>query len=197
MTSHIVKMQLLTIKLAMCCDPCKCQVCDRRNNGTKSMLKPVTLGTTSFGPPPSAVQNFTSNTRFQTTSNTVRPAMITQGSDSTTSTREQWEAYANEGVQADDAEVLQKKRQQEAQFLRSIRTVTPSTAGPPSASARLVEISPDKVARSMHTDLLLDLEEATDASGTQGRHHTQDFSYTNAASLNRKAKDEAQFNLLD
>ncbi|KAJ4374767.1 hypothetical protein N0V83_001843 [Neocucurbitaria cava] len=112
-------------------------------------------------------------------------------------TTEQWEAYANGGVQADDAEVLQKRRQQEAQFLRSTRTVTPSTAGPSSTSARLVEISPDKVARSMHTDLLLDLGETTDASHTQGRHHRQDFSYANAASLNRKAKDKSQFNLLD
>ncbi|CAO2653891.1 Nn.00g106240.m01.CDS01 [Neocucurbitaria sp. VM-36] len=179
---------------SMCCDPCKCQICDRRNNGTKSMLKPVFNGTTSFQPPPSATQNLMLNTRSQVRSNPMAAAIAPREFDNST---EQWEAYASGAVQAEDTEVLRKVREQEAQFLQSICNATSSSAGPSSESTKLIEVSPDKVAGSMHTALLLDLEMTADAPPQQGRQSMAGFSYANAASHKGKAKGKADFDLLD
>ncbi|KAF1849149.1 uncharacterized protein K460DRAFT_277751 [Cucurbitaria berberidis CBS 394.84] len=184
--------------VAICCDPCKCQVkfC---NNGTKSMLKQMSNGTTSSRPPPSTSRNLMLDTNFQGPINPVQRATTPQGFDSTT---EQWEAYASGGAQVDDAQVLQKVREQEAQFLESIRNATlpagPS-AGPSSASTKLIQVSPEKASTSRNTKLLLDLDldEATDAQHEQQSRFTETFSYAEAASTKGKGKGKAYVNLLD
>lgn len=181
----------------MCCDPCKCQVCDRRNNGTKSMLKPVPNGTTSFRPSSSQMRTLMLDTSFQGPSNPGRSAVSQNRPDNTTG---QWEAYASGGAQADDAKVLQKRREQEAQFLESLRNATPPARSPSeisSAFTKLVQVSPEKTASSRNTKLLLDLDEGTEGQPRQQGLYTEALSYANAASSKVKGKGKADFNLLD
>lgn len=136
---------------AMCCDTCKCQNCDRRTNGIKSMLKPAPNGATRFRASPSDARSLPLDITVCTPFSQSLPLKTLQCAESTP---KQWSTYANGGVVADDARALQLLRNEEAEFLEATRSRTPA-AGPPSTP--LIQISPEKVVASRNTDLLLDL----------------------------------------
>ncbi|KAF1945626.1 hypothetical protein EJ02DRAFT_338281 [Clathrospora elynae] len=181
--------------VAVCCDPCKCQVCDRRTNGVKSMLKPAPNNVNSFRASPSSSGNMLLDTTnysapsVRTGLTTTPRTMTPYGSDSVT---EQWEAYTKGGIQEDDAQFLQKKKEEEAQFLEQARTSTPA-AGSTSASTKLIEVSPEKAAVSRNTDLLLELDVYTEPQHPQASRG----SYANAASSSGGGQGNSDMNWLD
>lgn len=178
--------------MAMCCDPCKCQVCDRYSNGMKAMLRPAPAnGGSSFKPNPQ-------NTTFRAPP--LPPAGSSMNSEGSGSTTEQWKAYANGGARADDVQVLQKQQEEDAKFYDTVSNVGQSAAP---ASARLIEFSPKKGTKpkahaSNNIDLLLDLDigSTVDASSQpkQRINYKETFSYAAAA---KSKADKTNFNLLD
>ena len=122
-------------------------------------------------------------TTYTSTSHTKTP-----GSDSTT---EQWDAYAKGGVQEDDARAYALRKEEEARYLE-LRASTPVAGPSSSATNRLVQISPEKVASSRNTDLLIELD--TEAPATVGRRNTS-LSYATAVSSTGGGR--AYTNLLD
>jgi helicase required for RNAi-mediated heterochromatin assembly 1 len=120
-----------------------------------------------------------------------------------------WQAYVNGGAAADDAEYLQKSKEEEAKYLEAMRNTTPvagslSKRGAPielspekkpvpkiadssSKSARLIELSPEKKSVSKNADLLIDL----DISPAPVMRQLQQ-SYAGAASYKGKGKGKVK-----
>ncbi|KAF2727336.1 hypothetical protein EJ04DRAFT_595293 [Polyplosphaeria fusca] len=140
---------------AICCDPCKCQYC-KRPSGTRSLLKPGAAGGVLNravrqleAPPP------------------VAPVVPVH-----------WHEYANGGHEKDDAEFMNKMKEQQ----QPIKLVDAST-------------SPVKKGHSQNTALLLDMENDRPATGVRFKTvHT----YAAAAAAKGKDKQENGIpNLMD
>lgn len=155
----------------VCCDTCRCRICDRHTNGVKPMLKPT----------PKGPRNLLLDSTFQMPSNPIARL----NSDKAT---EEWQEYINRGVQADDDQALQKRREQEAAFKEFVTSTKGSRCA--SSSARLVDISSTKETRSKNTGLLIDIDMDL---GFESRQEA--ISYAHAASSTGKGKVE--LNLLD
>ncbi|KAH4973379.1 hypothetical protein HBI78_001190 [Parastagonospora nodorum] len=169
--------------VAVCSDACRCQVCERRGNGTKAMLKAVPNGQQL----PSATNNLVTNTTYQMPVNPM-PASRTPAAPG--GSNEKWSTYVNGGVAADDARYM-KKRKDEAQNLELIRN-TPPTAGPSLNPTKLIEISPEKKAISGNANLLIDLD--LDLGTALNPSHAP-HSWAKAASSNKKGKAPAKSNM--
>jgi helicase required for RNAi-mediated heterochromatin assembly 1 len=102
-----------------------------------------------------------------------------------------WNAYINGGAAADDVKVLQRSRDEEAQYLETIRNV-PTTTVLSSKTTKLIEVSPKKKAVSENTSLLVDLNFDVESESDYRQQ-----SYANAASLKSKNNIKANINLLD
>jgi hypothetical protein len=140
--------------VAICSDNCRCQVCERRGNGTKSMLKTVPNGASSR-PPCSATRNLLVDTTYQMSANPI-PLPTSRTPEPSTSSSEKWHAYVKGGIAKDDAQYVQKAGEGQAK-LREVVNNTP----PPAASskpAKLIELSPEKKAVSKNANLLIDLD---------------------------------------
>jgi helicase required for RNAi-mediated heterochromatin assembly 1 len=141
-------------KLELCSDPCKCQTCDRRAGGHRSMLKPITNGASSTRAQASTSHNLLLDTSFQAPANPPPPS----GSPG------KWHAYVNGGAQADDARLLQKHREAAFDETRQNATPRPSATTATEAGAsipgRLIDTSPRKPVTSVsgNTKLLVDLD---------------------------------------
>ncbi|KAF2677402.1 P-loop containing nucleoside triphosphate hydrolase protein, partial [Lentithecium fluviatile CBS 122367] len=163
---------------AMCCDPCKCMICDRRNNGMKTMLKPPQKNGASSSVfkarllEPLLDMGASSNVfmplpqeplldLFQAPQTLMRPAATSMATEHSGSTPTKWKAYVNGGAKADDARILQKAREAEAEFLERLQKAERPAAA--SRSDMLIELSPEKKTTepmsSRNTDLLLDFGE--------------------------------------
>lgn len=176
---------------AMCCDPCKCQICDRRNDGVKSMLRPAS--NRPVRGLPSSTQNVLLDDTLQVASDPITPRVTPLEPNST---NEQWYTNASRLVQADDIRVLQNRRAQEAQFLVSGRNASSPTT-PSSAPSRLSQASPENATRMRNTNLLLDLDEETDCQSPQHGLDMNTFSSAKTGSEVAKEKGKMELNLLD
>ncbi|KAF1951321.1 P-loop containing nucleoside triphosphate hydrolase protein [Byssothecium circinans] len=129
----------------MCCDPCKCDICERRSGGKKAMLK-APIKAKAYNQEP---QNFST----------------------LSSSLEHWKTYAQGGVREDDAKMFQKAKEDSAK-LYELASRSPQAEHSPSqpqlqtktksSTAKLIEISPKKKkvsppAQSQTMDLLGDL----------------------------------------
>jgi helicase required for RNAi-mediated heterochromatin assembly 1 len=115
------------------------------------MLKSMPNGPTSRHPLPTTTHHVLVDSPFQTLGN---PAATPRPSKNAT---KNWEDYANGGAATDDAQYLQKSREEEAKYLEAIRKTTPA-AGSSSKPARLIELSPKDISVSRNTNLLIDLD---------------------------------------
>lgn len=93
------------------------------------------------------------------------------------------------GVAADDAQYMQKARQEQARYLEVIRNTPPvssSTLNP----AKLIEVSPEKKVISKNANLLIDLDLGPDPASiyNQGSH-------AKTASSKSKGKAAAKVNM--
>ncbi|KAF1915851.1 P-loop containing nucleoside triphosphate hydrolase protein [Ampelomyces quisqualis] len=170
---------------AICSDPCRCPICERRGRGVKAMLKSVPNGT-SLRPSSSAAQHLSSETTFQKPAN---PVPVSKDSE----TSQVWHSYVNGGAAADDARYVQKAREEQATYAETMRSMTPgSHAG--AKSKRLIELSPEKksVSTSASAILLIDLDMS---SGLEVNSHQQ--SYASAAAPQDSSRTSARMNLLD
>ncbi|KAF2134773.1 P-loop containing nucleoside triphosphate hydrolase protein [Dothidotthia symphoricarpi CBS 119687] len=169
----------------ICCDPCRCQICDRRTNGMKPVLKP----TPNRPKGPSTKHNLSFDNTYQTPSNPVASSMSHAGSGNRA---REWQAYTNGGAQADDARALQMRKEQEAEFQKTIADAgqvagfRSASAGASSTPARLAEASPANGTVSSNTRLLIDIDENVDT-----------FPLANAASSKAKGKGKDVFDLMD
>ncbi|KAF1838189.1 hypothetical protein BDW02DRAFT_32428 [Decorospora gaudefroyi] len=190
--------------VAVCCDPCKCDMCERRSNGVKSTLKPAPNGATPFRGSRTNTRNLIlENTILGPSGRAVHSAstqmMAPQGSVSTTA---HWEAYASGGAQQDDARMYAMRKEVEARFLEQMRTSTPAPASglsPSPAPAKLIPISPEKAAAaaaSRNTELLVDVDIDIEPRSQQDRRHARS-SYANAGSSTVRGGGSVAFNLLD
>jgi helicase required for RNAi-mediated heterochromatin assembly 1 len=178
--------------MAICSDNCRCQVCERRGNGTKSMLKTVPNGVSSRQPS-SATYNPLVDTTYQMPANPV-PMQAPRTPEPSTSSGEKWQAHVNGGVAKDDAHYVQKAREEQAK-LREVLSNTPPHAAS-SKPAKLIEVSPEKKAVSKNANLLIDLDlDLGQAPTPMGGQR----SYANTSASNGKGKAVAKANtsLLD
>lgn len=182
-------------------------ICDRRSNGVKALLKPAkTNGNNSaFKAPPQVSPVATLHAHPFV----AAPSMAAGESSSTP---EQWKAYASGGAKIDDARALEKRKEADAKFEELISNGTQSAAAPP-ISGNLIEVSPKKKApmqTSENTDLLIDLAmdvgigASPSPSKSKPRYRsTEIFSYTDAATTKPETKSQPEqepppiFNLLD
>ncbi|KAH7361156.1 P-loop containing nucleoside triphosphate hydrolase protein [Pyrenochaeta sp. MPI-SDFR-AT-0127] len=178
---------------ALCCDPCKCQICEHRANGVKSMLRSASTRPSSFQVSHPRTRNLLLDNSFQVPSTPILPAMATPNVESTT---KQWDAYASGGIQADDLRVRQKRRAEEEQFLMAVRNST-SPAEQSSAPTKLIQVSPEKVVRSKNTSVLLDLDDETGCQPTQSHQSMTTVSYATVATSAGENLGKADMNLLD
>lgn len=99
---------------AMCCDPCKCHICDSRLDGSRALLKP---SAPLNGPRRSAalprLRAYDQQALFST-------PQTSKNSDSTGSGVGSWQAYVNGGAQADDARFLRKAQEEEAKYVEAM-----------------------------------------------------------------------------
>ncbi|KAF2469321.1 uncharacterized protein BDR25DRAFT_343720 [Lindgomyces ingoldianus] len=151
----------------LCCDPCKCQFCGRRDNGMRATLKPTPRNSAynAPAPPSSFVQhsrNAFAGTFYGGSSfggGACRAALEFQSPSQAESTHrssgssvEQWKAYAKDGAKEDDAQALRNAKEMDTKFFEQIAR-TPS-AGQVSLVTN-TKVSPVKPRIS----LLVDLEE--------------------------------------
>lgn len=152
------------------------------------MLKPSTNRATTSRSPPSTSHNLLMDTGYQAPANPPQ-----SGSP------ENWHAFVNGGAQADDAQLLQKRREEEAAYQEARRNVTPQPAatdvGPSTASGKLIQISPRKPSGSVNTGLLVDLE-VDDSYGAYSPQQPRD-SYASAACYKSTRNGGPENSLLD
>jgi helicase required for RNAi-mediated heterochromatin assembly 1 len=158
------------------------------------MLKTVPNGTGGYRQATSTSRNLLPETTYQTPANPM-PVRTPDNSDSTT---ERWQAYTNGGAAEDDARMLQKMKEEEAQHLASLHDPVVA-AGSSSKSAKLITVSPQKATVSKNADLLIDLDFGTDMYAVQPPPGFGTSSSANVASSNGnpKGKGKATVNLLD
>lgn len=154
------------------------------------MLKGPKIVPISTRRPPPQPQGLLLDSSFQTPANPPAPS----GSPA------KWQAYVNGGAKADDARMLNKRREQEAAFEEQLRNSTPHPRAAADADAgpsRLVETSPQKAAPSVsgNTSLLIDL----DIKSTYGAYSQQspEVSPTSAAESKKPSYSGSQWTLLD
>lgn len=124
------------------------------------MIKPLQAGTNTL---PRGLSSPTVNAHppvFAKTQHAlVRTASLLEtGSERSGSTANQWLAYANEGVKADDAQAWQNKRKEAAKIQELISVGTSVSRSPP--PGKLIQISPKKRISNIpspNTNLLVDL----------------------------------------
>jgi helicase required for RNAi-mediated heterochromatin assembly 1 len=104
---------------------------------------------------------------------------------------DRWNAYINGGAAADDVKVLQRGRDEQAQYLETIRNV-PTTIVLSSKATKLIEVSPKNKAVSKNANLLVDLN-----FDVEPESNYRQQSYANAASITSKDKTKMNTNLLD
>lgn len=181
----------------LCSDPCKCQTCDRRAGGQRSMLKPAKNAVTSSRPLPSQPRSLLLDSGFQIPANPPAPS----------SSPDQWHAYANGGAKADDLRMLQKRREEDAAFEEQRRnntlrpankTSTAATSAGASTSSNLVEIPPQKPCASVseNTSLLVDLD-INNTNGAHPAHASSSASYASAAGSRKTSFGGSHWSLLD
>ncbi|KAL5406333.1 hypothetical protein PMIN03_007833 [Paraphaeosphaeria minitans] len=151
-----------------CSDPCKCTYCDRRMGGRMALIKPLQKTAQQALPSPlfhahtialpaspmfSTAAAHTGPTRTGAAP-TMAPDTVSEHS---VSTPEQWQAYANGGVKADDAQAREKGRKEAAKCRELISNG--STASSPPPPGKLIQISSKKQVSgpSANTALLIDL----------------------------------------
>lgn len=178
----------------LCSDSCKCQTCDRRVGGHRSMLKPANNGATSSRPPPSRKLHPTSGVTAS-----ANPPL--SGSP------DKWRTYINGGSQADDARLQQMHMEEKAAFdarrsgtpriATTATTTTAVTDADASVSGKLIETSPRKPAVSVsgNTSLLLDLDIGTEYEVRQPQRPRG--TYASAAGSSRTAYEGSEWSLLD
>ncbi|USP74996.1 uncharacterized protein yc1106_02270 [Curvularia clavata] len=175
--------------VAICCDPCKCQMCDRRTDGIKSTLKLAPKGATSI-----SERTLSLGSAFHSPRHTERVmTMATMPSRTPPSFQmAHWKAYATGGgVQQDDINAFHKMKKEEARCLEKMRAST-SEAGSSSASGQLISVSPEEVTTEpTDADLLIDLGSETQLPRVQ---HQPKRSYASAAARSQKPHS---MNLLD
>ncbi|KAL5386844.1 hypothetical protein DPSP01_003862 [Paraphaeosphaeria sporulosa] len=149
-----------------CPDPCKCTYCDRRMGGRKALIKPLQKTVQQALPSPPfhthstalpAIPMVPTAVSYSGPALTVAtPNMVVDTVSDSGSTPKQWQAYANGGVKADDAQAREKGRKETAKFKELISNG--STASSPPPLGKLIQISPKKVSgTSANTSLLIDL----------------------------------------
>jgi helicase required for RNAi-mediated heterochromatin assembly 1 len=167
------------------------------------MLKSMPNGSTSRRPPPTTTHHVLIDSPFQTPAN---PPATSRPLENVT---KNWGDCANGGAATDDAQYLQKSREEEAKYLEAIRKTTPVAgssskpatliklslekksrspiADPSSKAARLIELSPKKNSVSRNTNLLIDLDVGPAPAMGQIQQ-----SYAGAASYKGKGKAKAK-----
>lgn len=131
------------------------------------------------------------DTAYQIPSNPAPPSIAPESSGGVP---EKWSAYVNSGAAVDDARIMQLARQEEAQYLETLRNTPPASRLSPT-STKLIEVSPEKKAISKNTDLLIELDFGSQPEPSRAR--TGNVSYAKAASSQGKGKVKADINLLD
>lgn len=182
--------------LAICCDPCKCQTCDRHANGMKTLLKATQTGVnTSPAQPPISRRMSTPKTAID--------------SETSSPNTNRWYTYINGGAAVEDATVLENLQAQEAELLTRLRrNPIPQTEVSPCAQQNLIDVSDcsgpvqplqknvtsKQNLSSTKPDWLIDL----DSNIGEARHTKQ---CDNNAPAKRKVKGKAKaahvYNLLD
>lgn len=96
----------------MCCDPCKCQICDSRLDGSRALLKPTA--------PLNGARRCAAPSRSNTYPRQAPYAPPQTSKNSDSSGFGDWHAYVNGGAKADDAEFLRKAQREEAQYVENM-----------------------------------------------------------------------------
>ena len=149
----------------------------------RSMLRPVPNAANSSRQP--TTRNMLLDTTFQVPSN---PISATRAPESSADTTMRWGEYANGGAAADDARYFEVAREEKEKFQELTNNMTP-LASAPSDPDKLIQVSPEKKARSKNTNLLIDLDVGTEPDASQ-------VSYAHSA-RGRKGKGKAVMSLLD
>jgi len=139
----------------MCSDACRCQLCERRNNGTRSMLKTVPSSAGAVRQVPASSRSLMASTTYQTPAN---PTTVSRTPDISDSTSEAWQAYGNGGAATNDAREFKMMKDKEAQYLATVRNTPPPMVPSSSKSAKLIKVSPEKKAAPKNLNLLIDLD---------------------------------------
>lgn len=156
------------------------------------MLKAAPTGATSFRASP--IQNMPPQRTPPASMNYYPRSRTVQGFGSST---DGWEAYANGGVQADDELARQARREEEARYHERIQNSIP-IPGSLSSASKLIEDTPEKLAPSRNTDLLLDFNVDDGPGRFQTARSMGSSSYATAASSGTAKSKAAQVvNLLD
>lgn len=143
-------------------------------------------------PPPSTSDHLLLDSEFQ----------ISANPPSTSGSSDKWNAYVNGGAKADDARLLQKRREEDAayeaaRFDSANRYSTQANAGESMcASGKLIETSPQKphASISANTSLLVDL----DINRDYETHLQQPkLSYASTAGPGNTKGGQFKINLLD
>jgi hypothetical protein len=154
------------------------------------MLKTVSNAATSRQPAPAA-RNLLVDTTDQMPANPV-PVPVSRTPEPSTSSSEKWQAYVNRGIDKDDAQYMQKAREEQAKFGKVFRNTPPAVGS--SKPAKLVEISPEKKAVSKNANLLIDLD--LDLGQAPPPMNGQQ-SYATSSRSKGKAVAKANMSLLD
>ncbi|KAJ4984384.1 helicase required for RNAi-mediated heterochromatin assembly 1 [Stagonosporopsis vannaccii] len=169
-----------------------CKTCDRRAGGQPSMLKSAPSAAAHSRQPASAPRNVLTNASLETSAKPSPPSSLPDN----------WNAFVNGGARADDARLLQKRKEEEAAFERARRIATPQLAAVPivgagrSVPGQVIETSPREPAAtvSSNTSLLVDL----DVDGEyRSRAPQPSGSYGVAAQTQKTSYGGPVFNLLD
>ncbi|KAH7410083.1 P-loop containing nucleoside triphosphate hydrolase protein [Phaeosphaeria sp. MPI-PUGE-AT-0046c] len=167
----------------LCSDHCSCDICDRRGDGARAMLRPMSNGA-SFRPSPMPVIHAIGAPLQGAAGLTSIPA--------SSGNHDNWREYVDGGgAAADDARHLQLVKEQQAKYSVARRSATPSTTVE-ADSARLIEVSPEKKPVSQNANLLIDLDFGVVTVAEPRRQ-----SYANAVCATGKATTNLTTNLLD
>jgi hypothetical protein len=173
-------------------------ICDGRNKGAVSMLKPRQKHAAGAAASSSAQQAMKDIYPGPQTPFTV--ATTAMGTTAT-ETAQNWDDFVNGGAKADDAKIYQRAKEQEVNLIDMMHN-----NAQPEASTRagtLIEVTPKNKSpepvSSKTMGQLIDLETEV-LSPTKRFRHTETFSYAAAAAGTGSKKTEnkaSTFNLLD
>ncbi|PVI01502.1 P-loop containing nucleoside triphosphate hydrolase protein [Periconia macrospinosa] len=131
---------------AVCSDPCRCNICERRSGGVKAIMK---TQKSAVLPP----------VRTTPTPTMHMPAIAPDASPAPAQVTMSWLKYVNGGVNEDDAKIREQAVLEEARFQSEVETASmQEDLDAHALSGRLIEVSPRKNNKntvSQNTEMLV------------------------------------------
>ena len=173
---------------ALCCDSCKCGFCERHNDGTRAMLRP-SQGSRA---PRQALQPAQPSQPLGPViaTDTMQTHISEHMTEHSGRSIDNWQAYADGGARADDAEFMRKVREEETDYLKARNTASGFSTD------TLIELSPTNPKSGQNAHLLVDLDAQIGARSPGGRAAPMVYA-PSARKSGRNGKENAGPNLLD